>query len=156
MSEMDAVISEDVTAAPGEAAPAVEGTSQQGTCTDPAQTPDPVGTQTPTLEGQATPVLTGSPTTDSGYAEAASNRGPAETKEKETLRTASLHAQSSPPELQPSEPAPILVMDTGTNTQSGFEGEDMVATSIPTDNSTLYAIPVASVSKHNTDGRAAR
>ncbi len=63
MSEEDAE-----TIAPKKAAPVGEGVRQQGTCTDSAQAPDPVGTQTPLLNGPATSELTSSPTTDSGYA----------------------------------------------------------------------------------------
>ncbi len=73
MSEKNTEVQEVSAAVPGECAPAAGGISQQGTCADSAQAPNPVGTQTPPLEGQETPALTGSPTTDSGYAEAAPN-----------------------------------------------------------------------------------
>ena len=131
MSKMDAKVTEVSTAAPEDAAPAVEGVHQQGTCADSAQEPDPVGTQTPPLKGPETPKLTGSPTTDSGYAEAAPRREPEEEEDQEALHTALLRAQSPSPDPQPAGPVPISDKDTGTDIQPEFKGEDLIATSTP-------------------------
>ncbi len=144
MSEKNTEVQKVSAAAPGEAAPAAGGLDQQGTCADSVQVPNPVGTQTPPLKGQQTPALTSSPTRDSGYAEAAPNREPAEEEEKGTLCPALLRAQSSPLEPQPSGPMPIPVKDTGADIQPEFEGEDLIATSTPPDDSNVYTTPAAS------------
>ena len=112
MSETDIEINEVSTAAPEEAAPAVEGEqleagadlaqateSQPEACADLAQVNESVGTQTPPLKGPEAPALTGSPTTDSGYAEAASRPEIEEGEDEEVLRAASLCALSPSPEF---------------------------------------------------------
>ncbi len=98
MSEKDAETTEVSTTAPEETAPVVEGVRQQGTCADSAQVPDPMGTQTTPLKGPATSELTGSPTTDSGYAEAAPRRESEEEEDQRALRAAPLRARDRPPQ----------------------------------------------------------
>ncbi len=144
MSEKNTEVQEASAAVPGEAAPAAGGIDQLCTCADPAQASNPVGTQAPPLEDQETPAPTGSPTTDSGYAEAVSNRKPAEEKEKGTLHAAPLCVPSSPPDPQPSGPTPIPVQDMGADIQPEFEGADLIATSTPPDDDNVFTTPAAS------------
>ncbi len=89
-------------------------------------------------------MLTGSPTTDSGYAEAAPRRESTEEEDQGVLRAALLCMQSSSPEPQPSGSPPVQAGEAGVNNQSEFEREDTVATSTSADNSNVYATPAAS------------
>ncbi len=170
MSETDIEINEVSTAAPEEAAPAVEGEqlevggdlaqateSQPETCADLAQvTGDQpgafadlvqvngsVGTQTPPLKDPETSALTGSPTTDSGYAEAASRPEMEEGEDEEVLCAASLRALSPSPEFQSvgSTPSPERII--GADTRPEFEGEEIVDTSSPAGDDNVYATPAA-------------
>ncbi len=143
MSQKDAETTEVSTTAPEETAPVMEGVHQQGTCADSAQVPDPVGTQTPPLKGPTTPELTGSPTTNSGYTEAAPRRESEEQEDQRALRAAPLCAQSPSPEPQPAGPIPSPDKDTEADTQPELEGEDIIGTSSPAGDSNVHATPAA-------------
>ncbi len=156
MSETDIEINEVSTAAPEEAAPAVEGEqleagadlaqateSQPEACADLAQVNESVGTQTPPLKGPEIPASNGSPTTDSGYAEAASRPETEEGENEEALRTAPLRALSPSPEFQSvgSTPSPERIV--GADTRPEFGGEEIIGTSSPAGDDNVYATPAA-------------
>ncbi len=143
MSGKDVETAEVSSTAPEETAPVVEGGQQQGTCADPAQVAETMGTQTPPLKGPETLELTGSPTTDSGYAEAASCREPEEEEDQRALLAAPLRALSPSPEFQSAESTPSPRQDTEADVQPEFGGEDMVGTSSPVEDSNVYATPAA-------------
>ncbi len=90
MSEKDAEADEVSTVAPEETGPAVENERQPEAYADLAQVTESLGTQTPPLKGPEIPVSTGSPTTDSGYAEAASRPETEEGEDEEALRAVAL------------------------------------------------------------------
>ncbi len=123
--------------------PNYRGGRQQDTCADLAHVAENLGTQTPPLKGPETPELTGSPTTDSGYAEAASCREPEEEEEQRALRAAPLRALSPSTEFQSAESTPSPRQDTEADVQPEFGGEDMVGTSSPVEDSNVYATPAA-------------
>ncbi len=157
MSETDVKTNEVSTAVPEEAAPAVGGEeqpeayadpaqvteSQQEACADLAQVTESLGTQTPPLKGPEAPALTGSPTTDSGYAEAAPRPETEEGEDQEALRPASLRALSPSPEFQSvgSTPSPERII--GADTQPEFVGEEIIGTSSPAGDYNVHATPAA-------------
>ncbi len=160
MSETDIEINEVSTVAPEEAAPAVEGKQQPEACADLAQVTESqpeacadlpqvtesLGTQTPPLKSPEIPVSTGSPTTDSGYAEAASRPEVEERDDEEALCAASLRALSSSPEFQyvGSTPSPERVVKA--DSQLEFGGQDMIGTSSPARDENVYETPAATPS----------
>ena len=143
MSGKDVETTEVPTTTPKEAAPVVEGGQPQDTCADLAQVAENMGTQTPPLKGPETSELTSSPTTDSGYAEAASRQESEEGEDQRALCAASLCALSSSPEFQPVGSTPSPEQTTGADVQPEFEGEDMVGTSSPVGDGNVYATPAA-------------
>ena len=143
MSGKDVETAEVSTTALEETAPVVEGEQQPGICADSAQVAETMGTQTPPLKSPQTSELTGSPTTDSGYAEAASCREPEEKEDQNALRAAPLRVPSPSPELQPAGSTPSPGQGTEADVQPKFEGEDLVGTSSPTEDSNVYATPAA-------------
>ncbi len=136
MSETDVDTYEVSTAAPEETAPAVEGEEQLEACADLAQITESLGTQTPPLKGPGTPALTGSPTTDSGYAEAASCPETEKGEEQEALRAASPEFQSVG-----STPSPERII--GADTKPEFGGEEIIGTSSPAGDDNVYVTPAA-------------
>ena len=108
-------------AVPEEAAPAVESEQQPETCADLAQVTETLGTQTPPLKDPETAALTGSPTTNSGYAEAASCPETEEGEDEKVMRAASLRALSPSPEFQSvgSTPSPERVIEADSQPGSG-------------------------------------
>ena len=142
MSEEDAETAEIATAAPEEAAPAVEDEQQPGACADLAQVTETLGTQTPPLKDPETSALTGSLTTDSGYAEAVSRPETEEGEDQRALRTASLRTLSPSPEFQSvgSTPSPERIVRADSQPEFGAE---MAGTSSPAGDDHVYATPAA-------------
>ena len=142
MSENDVETDEVSTAAPEEAAPAVESEQQPEACADLAQVTEISGTQTPPLKDPETSALTGSPTTDSGYAEAVSRPEPEEEEDQRAWRTASLRALSPSPKFQSvgSTPSPERMIQA--DPQPEF-GEEMAGTSSPAGDDHVYTTPAA-------------
>ncbi len=143
MSGKDGETIEVSTTAPEEAAPVVEGGRQQDACADPAQVAENLRTQTPLLKGSETSELTDSPTTDSGYAEAASRPKPEEGEDQRVLRAALLCVLSPSPEFQSVGSTPSPEQTTKADVQPEFGGEDMVGTSSPVGDDNVYATPTA-------------
>ena len=157
MSETDVKTNKVSTAAPEEAVPAVEGEqqpeacadlaqvteSQPEACADLAQVAESLGTQTPLLKGPEAPALTGSPTTDSGYAEAASRLDTGEEEDQGALHAASLLALSPSHEFQSvgSTPSPERIIEA--DTQPEFGGEEIIGTSSPAGDDNVHATPAA-------------
>ncbi len=139
MSEQDVETTEVSTPVPEEAAPVVEDGRQQDACADPAQVAENLGTQTPPLKGPETSELTDSPTTDSGYAEAALCQEPEEGEDQRALRAASLCALSPSPEFQSIGSTPSPERTTEVDVQPEFRGEDMLGTSSPAGDDNVYA-----------------
>ncbi len=143
MSEKDVETTEVSTTAPEEAAPVVEGGRQQDACADPAQVAESLGTQTPPLKGPETSELTDSPTTDSGYSEAASRPETEEGEDQKALRATLLRALSPSPEFQSVGSTPSSEQTIEADTQHEFGGEDMIGTSSPVGDDNAYATPAA-------------
>ncbi len=143
MSRKDGETIEVSTTAPEGAAPVVEGGRPQDACADPAQVAEDLGTQTSPLKGPETSELTDSPTTDSGYAKAASRPEPEEGEDQSTLHAASLCTQSPSPEFQSVGSTPSPEQTTRVEVQPEFGGEDMGGTSSPVVDDNRYTTPVA-------------
>ncbi len=92
-------------------------------------------------------MLTDSPTTDGGYAEAASRPTTEKGEDQRALRAASLRALMPSPEFQSlgSTPSPEQTIEQTieADTQPEFRGEDMIGTSSPVGDDNVYATPAA-------------
>ncbi len=121
----------------------MESKQQSDACAHLAQVTESLGTQTPPLKGPETCALTDSPTTDSGYAEAASRPEMEEGEDQRALRAASLHALSPSPEFHSVGSTPNPEQTIEADTQPEFGVEDMIGASSPVGDDNVYATPAA-------------
>ncbi len=131
MSGKDVEATEVSTTAPEEAAPVVEGGRPQDTSADSAQAVENMGTQTPPLKGPETPELTGSPTTDSGYAEAALCQEPEEGEDQRALRAALLWRCRPLQSFSQLDPPPAQSRLWGQTSRLNLRGKTWLAPPLP-------------------------